>query len=145
MAVTTQNCTHSLKIVSFNMHGFNQGQPTISQLIIDIRPDILLLQEHWLTRANLTQFDRFSDYFTFGSSAMTSVVESGILRGRPFGGVITMVRNDLRNVTETIYCCERCNIIRVGDIIIVNIYFPCHGTVDRRVICCDLLADIVSW
>ena len=37
------------------------------------RPDIFLLQEHWLTPANLFKFDKyFSDYLSFGSSAMAT-------------------------------------------------------------------------
>ena len=59
-----------LKVISFNMHGFNQGRETIDELIVKFSPDILLLQEHWLTPANLNRFDEFSDYFTFGCSVM---------------------------------------------------------------------------
>jgi len=78
---------NKLKIVFFNMHGFNQGCATIDELITDYYPDIFLLQEHWLTPANLFKLDKFTEYFTFGCSAMSKTVESGILRGRPFGGV----------------------------------------------------------
>ena len=80
-----------LKIVSFNLHGFNQGCVTIEDLINDIEPDILLIQEHWLTPANLNKFDKFNKYFTFGCSAMSAAVESGLLKGRPFGGVMAMI------------------------------------------------------
>jgi len=40
----------------------------------------------------MVNFDntRFTDYFSFGSSAMSRHVESGMLRGRPFGGVLTI-------------------------------------------------------
>ena len=75
-----------LKIVSFNMHGFNQGCVAIDELINNYAPDIFLIQEHWLTPANLSKLDVFSNYFAFGSSAMSDTIESGILRGRPFGG-----------------------------------------------------------
>ena len=80
----------TLRIVSFNMRGFQQGCPVIEDLVADNKPDIFLLQEHWLTPANMVNFDtRFTDYFSFGSSAMSRHVESGLsgmLRGRPFGG-----------------------------------------------------------
>ena len=46
-----------LKLVSYNMHGFNQGCPTINELINTVDPDIILCQEHWLTPANLDKFD----------------------------------------------------------------------------------------
>jgi len=48
-----------------------------------------MLQEHWLTPEKLNNFDHyFPDYCSFGRSAMTACVVTGILRGRPFGGVI---------------------------------------------------------
>jgi len=44
-------------------------------LINDFDPGIILLQEHWLTSANLSKFDDlFDDYFCFGESAMSGVV-----------------------------------------------------------------------
>jgi len=145
MAAADLNIKRLLRVVSFNMHGFNQGQPTIEELINSSQPDIILLQEHWLTPANLNKFDKFRDYFTFGTSAMSKAVESGMLKGRPFGGVISMIRNDLRSATETIYCSDRCNIVRVANLVFVNVYLPCVGTADRLLICQDLLADILSW
>lgn len=142
---TNNKLTSGLKVVSFNMHGFNQGSPTVQELITAHQPNILLLQEHWCTPENLSKFDQYVDYFTFGMSAMHKSVEIGMLKGRPFGGVLTMINNNIRHITETIYCSERCNIVRVDKLIIVNVYLPCVGTVDREIICQDLLADIVSW
>ena len=69
------------------MHGFNQGNPTINELINDYSPDIIMLQEHWQTPANMYKFDKFVDYFSFGCSVMSNSVEAGLQRGRPFGGV----------------------------------------------------------
>ena len=43
----------NLTIVSYNMHGYNQGCPTLDDMIHSHNPDILLLQEHWLTPVNL--------------------------------------------------------------------------------------------
>jgi len=56
-----------------------------------------------MTPANLNKFDKFVNHFTFGCSA----VESGLMKGRQFGGVIALIHNNLRNITETVYCCER--------------------------------------
>jgi len=62
------------------MHGFHQGQPVVGDLISIMSPDVILLQEHWLTTANLYCFDKhFPDFFSFGCSAMTKSVESGML------------------------------------------------------------------
>jgi len=93
----------NLCIVSFNMHGFQQGLPVVTELLNDKQVDILAVQEHWLTPANLCKFNTVSaDYFTFGSSAMSKCVESGMLVGRPFGGVMFLIRNELRPITELI-------------------------------------------
>ena len=64
-----------LKIITFNMHGFNQGNPTINGLINDYSPDIIMLQEHWQTPANMYKFDKFVDYFSFGCSAMSTLLK----------------------------------------------------------------------
>ena len=127
------------------MHGFNQGRMVINDLIDSYHPDVFLLQEHWLTPANLCKFDIFKGYFSFGCSAMSECVSSGILRGRPFGGVITLIDNDLRAVTRTIHSSERYSIVKVNNYIIINIYLPCVGTDNRPLICQDIFNDIWSW
>ena len=137
---------NSLKLVSYNMHGFNQGCPAIDELIAHEKPDVILLQEHWLTPANLTKFDsRFGGYFAFGSSAMSHAVESGIIRGRPYGGVMCLISESLRKITETVVATDRYAIFKLGSYIVCNVYLPCTGTEDRRLICNDLLADLASW
>jgi len=144
--MAANNCDLVLKLVSYNMRGFFQGHPVIEDLISDENPDIIFAQEHWLTPANLNKFELyFNDFFTFGISAMSTAVESGMLRGRPFGGVITLIKNSLRNVSETIYCSERYVIVRVGNYLLVNIYMPCVGTANRLLICEDILFNVWSW
>ena len=50
-----------------------------------------MLQEHWLTPDDMLKFDQnFPDYICFGDSAVVNTVSSGVLRGRPFGGVVTL-------------------------------------------------------
>ena len=135
----------TLRIVSYNMRGFQQGCSVIEDLITNDKPDVFLLQEHWLTPANMVNFDtRFPDYFSFGCSAMSRHVESGMLRGRPFGGVVTLIKNDLRGLTETVLCDERYVIVRIADCLIVNVYLPCVGTGDRQLICEDMLNCIAE-
>jgi len=52
-----------LKVTSYNLHGFYQGCSVIEDLIAE---DIFLLQEDWLTPANLSNFDKhFNGYFSF--------------------------------------------------------------------------------
>ena len=136
----------SLEIISYNMHGFQQGYPAVEDLIANRKPDIFLLQEHWLTPANLGLFNsRFGDYTFFGGSAMSGCVEKGMLRGRPFGGVVSLVKNSLLRHTLVIHCDERFTIIRVFNYLIINVYLPCYGSPDRLIKCDELLTDIWSW
>ena len=84
----------NLSVVSYNLHGLNQGTPGIKEIISKIKPDVFLIQEHWLTPDNLDRLDSLSsDYFTFSSSAMNNVVCSGPLYGRPFGGTAILINN----------------------------------------------------
>ena len=49
-----------LFILIYNMHGFHQGIETMKDLIASSQaPDIILLQEHWLTPANMYLFAGF--------------------------------------------------------------------------------------
>jgi len=121
----------SLSIISYNMHGFNQGMSTIRDLCLSTKPDIFMLQEHWLSPCNLDRFDKmYPDYFNFGSSAMISSTESGLLSGRPFGGVMMLINKDLQRFTQTLYSSERCIIVKILNYLLVNVYLPCTGTVD---------------
>ena len=134
----------SLRIVSYNMHGFMQGLAVVEDLIAsDNKPDVFLLQEHWLTPANLVKFDHyFPGYFSFGCSAMSNCVQSDMLRGRPFGGVVTLIKKELRNHVESLYCEERYSVVRVANYFIANIYLPCSGSTDRLFICEEILANV---
>ena len=76
---------------------------------------------------------------------MSKQVASGILRGRSFGGVVMLINNRLRSITETICCGERNSIVRVANYFIVNVYWPCVGTSDRLLICDDVFENILAW
>jgi len=56
---TTATKLFLLDIVSCSMYGFNQGGETVCDLIDNYNPDVFLLQEHWLTPHNLSNFDFF--------------------------------------------------------------------------------------
>ena len=124
-----------LFLVSYNMHGYRQGQIVVNDLVQSLTPDLILLQEHWLTPQNLIKFTNdFSNYYAFGSSALGASVEAGPLLGRPFGGMMILIRNDLMPVCQCIDASERFIVVKVGDVICINIYLPCTGTPDRELI-----------
>ena len=82
-------------VVSYNMHGFNQGIVGTKEIIVKLNPDIIAIQEHWLTPANLYRLSQVSsDYFVCGSSSMGNVLASGPLFGRPFGGTAILSATD---------------------------------------------------
>ena len=125
------SCHMLLKIVSFNMRGFYQGCSVIEELTENDQPDVIFLQEHWLTPANLSKFEsHFVDYFSFGCSAMSESVDFGMLRGRPYGGVMMLIRNELQRLTETIHCDERYVVIRVANYFLMCIYHVSAQTID---------------
>jgi hypothetical protein len=56
--------TCCLVVISYNMHGPNQGVVAINDLICKLSPDVIALQEHWLTPDNLYKLSELSiDYF----------------------------------------------------------------------------------
>ena len=62
-----------------------------------------------MTPDNLSKLYRdFDGFFMFGSSAISNMVNSGVLRGRPFGGVEILINVNLRSVCTTI---DRLNVI----------------------------------
>jgi hypothetical protein len=53
-----------LLVMSDNMHGYNQGYTTQRDFIDNKDVDVIMLQEHWLTPANLNRFSiDFVDYY----------------------------------------------------------------------------------
>ncbi len=136
----------ALTSVTYNMHGFNQGVSTIKDLIDSHKVDIFMIQEHWLTPDKLCKFKEiFPDYSGFGISALADKVESGPLIGRPFGGTMILVKNELLAVSECIHTAERFVIVRVGNILFVNVYLPCIGTANRDLISNEIFAEISAW
>jgi len=122
MASVRQLC-----IVSYNMCGFYQSIETVKDLICNpLCPDILLVQEHWLTPANLSLFGKtITTHYAYGCSTMADRVTQGPLVNRPYGGVSVLIKNELRTVTECICCADRFVVIRVGSVITINVYLPC--------------------
>ena len=107
------------------MHGYNQGSVAVRDIILSLSPDVVFLQEHWLTPANLDRFSvDFPFYFSFGASAMSSAVESGILRGRPFGGVMILLKHGLSHLTRTLCANDRLVIVKLSNLLLCNVYFP---------------------
>ena len=132
-----------LVIISYNLHGLNQGKHGIDELILTIEPDFILLQEHWLTPDNMFKLSELSvNYSFFGSSAMNACVSSGPLIGRPFGGTAIMVNNKYVCATTSLVSSDRYTAIKVGDLLLITIYMPCVGTDQRDSLYSDILCEL---
>jgi len=116
----------SFDIVSFNMHGFNQGEEMARYICDDLSVDVQFLQEHWLSTDMLHKLCTISsDYLVCGISAMDNVLANNVLVGRPYGGgVFTLIRSSNINSITNHACSDRFNIISIGFIFSVNVYLP---------------------
>jgi len=88
----------------------------------------------------------FRNYLSFGSTAMSNQVEAGVLRpkGRPFGGLMTLVKNDLRSQLKTVHSDDRFVIVKLANYLLINVYLPCLGTKDRLLICENIFENLWS-
>lgn len=124
-----------IRICSYNMHGYNQGRSFLSELCSLCH--VILLQEHWLQPAECDKLRLLNnDFITVSTSAMDTAVQTGIVRGRPFGGVGIMIHKRLASTMVKLLCSERLIIIRIGSLLLVNVYLPPSGT--------DLYVEAVS-
>jgi len=123
-----------LKIVSYNLHGLNNGRSGLSELCNDPNVDIICVQEHWLTPNNLHLLNEVHPEFTgFGISSMSDRLASGVYYGRPYGGVGFLWRKKLSGIYIG-YKARSGRILsmmlRLSDrkkLNIVSVYFPCFA------------------
>src|SRR5271163_2521657 len=138
MANATDNTTvrKSIKICSYNMHGYNNGVSTVRDLCLNY--DIILLQEHWLLKDCLYKIDNINnDFQSFSLSSMNDKAASGSLVGRLFGGVAVLWRKSLLScyirIVDADYSDGRFfsfKLVGCGpkEIIITCVHFPCITT-----------------
>ena len=116
----------SLHIASFNCKNIKSSVDEIRQLCKD--NDVVLLQETWMTKADLHILNQFDPAFNSnGTSAMQT--EDKILTGRPLGGLAILWRKTLTQTYRIIdYNDERLLGIELQfgnkKLLIVNVYLP---------------------
>ena len=110
------------------MHGFSQGKPVLESICADVNNNAnvaILIQEHWLTPVNMPKLCNFSTGFSgFGISAMDDILSKGILRGRPFGGVYTLINSSLLKSVTYYQCAE--NLLLWWSVILFLSILTCH-------------------
>ena len=101
MAMKRCSQQRDLRIRSFNMHGLNQGESLLKHMCMNNNFDVLLLQEHWLSPANIHRINDITgaDFICYSSSSMSKECSSDILRGRPYGGLSIIVNNTIERRT----------------------------------------------
>jgi exonuclease III len=137
-----------LKCCSFNLHGFANGLPMLQLLCLD--HDLIIVQEHWLHSAEMCLFsETFKDFNCYGISAMNSKLASGLLVGRPFGGVAIMWKKCLNFPMKVIDSEEEGRYLAISLnikqklFIFHGVYFPCLSSrVDYEVDITNLVAKL---
>jgi exonuclease III len=133
---------NDISIISYNMHGFNQGKPSLDVIVTDFEPDFVLLQEHWLTPDRLDSISSYKNYVTFGCSSMYDRLSSGPLQGRPFGGLAILAHHRVAHACRSVATNDRYLVISYGDILLCNVYLPCRGTSDRATLVESILHEL---
>ena len=98
--------------------------------------NFILLQEHWLSSAELNKLDLIhKDFKAFGVSEMDAKTSSGILICRTFGGTAILFKSNLLKFIKIIeFDSGSGRFISLRyytdfiDIIITNVYFPTYNT-----------------
>lgn len=133
-----------LTISSYNLHGFGNGKFFLKDLCSF--SDVICIQEHWLLPSSLNCINNFSENFVgFSTSAMDVVSGSGILRGRPYGGVGILVSKRYASLVKCLAKAERYIVISIGNILVVSVYFPVFKDCDNyQNNMLDILSDLGS-
>ena len=125
----------SVKLGSINCNGFKSFEP-LAQNLLD-KCDILCIQELMLTKQECVLLNSFNgDCYGYGVSPVDA--SSGIIRGRPFGGVGFIWKKQLDANIEIIECeFDWLCCIKISDstkeYYLLNVYLPyeCEDNRDR--------------
>jgi len=132
-----------LTVVSYNLHGFNQGTILLKSLCST--RDILFVQEHWLAPFDLDKLNAVNpNMICFASTTVDDAVSRDCLVGRPFGGVAIYVNENLASITLLISLKARYIILQIKQLLLINVYLPCVSAVGRDDEYIECLADITN-
>lgn len=123
-------------VVTYNLHGLNNGRSGLLELCDNPRIHIIAIQEHWLCNDNLHTLNNIHpDFAGFGISSMNARLSKEVYRGRPYGGVGFLWRKTLSNRINVGAKAEsgRCLSIALEldsreKIDMITVYFPCYST-----------------
>ena len=131
-----------LSIMSYNMHGFNQGSTMLYDICNQNCQDIIFIQEHWLSSALIDKILCISaNYVGYGISAMEAALSINILKGRPFGGTAVLVKNKYAKLCSSILTFDRVVSLVICNVLFINTYMPCE---DGSIASLDCLQEILA-
>jgi len=147
MAVIMDNC---MKIVTYNLHGFNNGRSCFVDLCNDPSVGIIALQEHWLSPDRLHLLNEVHpDFSGCCISPMSYKWVNEIFRDRPYGGVGFLWRTKFSGTSISFKACSGRIIALLleldsGSILnIVSVYFPCYvKSCEYKAALAECLSDI---
>ena len=125
-----------LSFASLNINGTKDKDLLINELLVH---DIVFLQEHLLTKSNVSSLKRSSVHHFFSQEAKQT-------RGRPSGGLAIFFRSPSK--PSVIHCDDNILAIQCDSTDFINVYLPC----DRRSIasftsfakCCSSLKSLLE-
>ena len=107
------------------------GDKVLISDLLSLNPDILLVQEHWLQKRDLTKLNHLhKNYIGKGQSA---IPDDRVLIGRPYGGVAFLWKRNSESVvkfckTDSDRICALLITNKNGDkLLLVNCYLPCDN------------------
>ena len=125
------------------MHGFNQGAELLENYCTNAKADFMLLQEHWLSSDLLYKLDNLAHGYSCSSGAsMDSVLETRLLRGRPFGALAILVKENHHSFCTLIASNKRLIAVVYNNILIINVYFPCSSRLSYKDETLDVLVQM---
>ena len=126
----------TLTVASHNFHGFKKSA-LFHKECIEKYGGIWLGQETWLSEKQLTSLSSLGVNFT-ARSGMEEAVSSGILRGRPFGGVSIAWSSNLDHVIRPLVDFKHHRVVAVelqttpSPTIVMSIYMPFYNSAKRQ-------------
>ena len=134
-------------IGSHNLHSFKKSGSFHKACIHDYG-GVWMGQELWLSEKQLTQLHQLETRFV-ARSGMEEAISSGILRGRPFGGVSISWSKDLNHVMTPLANYRHKRVVAAEmeteseKILFISIYMPFYDS-SKRAVCLAETADALS-
>ena len=134
-AAFTQH-NRDITIATYNLHGFSKSSKYLKDCIHS-HGGIWMVQEHWLSESQLHKLQQLDAQFV-ARSGMEDALSSGVLRGRPFGGVSICWSPDLNQYITPTTNFKHKRVVSVElntkdrKILLISAYMPFFDTSKRE-------------